>query len=100
MNDKMNIFYAATGAIVLIILSYNAVRTQTVEVVEIETEIVEVEVIKEVPVEVIKDRYIAECKSFDKAFKTHRELLGKHETFFWNDKEYNLYHKEEIKWEK
>ena len=99
MKDKMNIFYAVTAGIVLIAMSYNSVRTKTVEVVEIETEIVEVEVIKEVPVEVIVDRYVAECKSFDKAFKTHRELLGKHETFFWNDKEYNLYHKEEIKWE-
>ena len=39
MSDKMNIFYAATGAIVLIILSYNAVRTKTVEVVEVQTEI-------------------------------------------------------------
>ena len=97
MENKMNVFYAATAAIVLIIISYNAVRTKTVEVVE--THIEQVEVIKEVPVEIVVDRYIAECNSFNEAFKTHRELLGKHETFFWNGKEYNLYHKEEIKWE-
>ena len=100
MKDKMNIFYAVTAGIVLIAMSYNSVRTKTVEVVETNTVYEEVEVIKEVPVEVIVDRYVFECKSFDQAFKTHRELLGKHETFFWNDKEYNLYHKEEIKWEK
>ena len=97
MENKMNVFYAATAGIVLIIMSYNAVRTETVEVIE--THIEEVEVIKEVPVEVIVDRYISECTSFDEAFKTHRELLGKHKTFFWNGKEYSLYHKEELKWE-
>ena len=100
MKDKMNIFYAVTAGIVLIAMSYNSVRTKTVEVVDTNTVYEEVEVIKEVPVEIIVDRYVSECKSFDQAFKTHRELLGKHETFFWNDKEYNLYHKEEIKWEK
>jgi len=88
---NMNIFYAIAACVTLIIVSYNAVRTKTVEVVKTEL----VEVIKEVPV----DKIVSECESFDQAFKTHRELLGKHETFFWNGQEYNLYHKEEIRWE-
>lgn len=92
MNDRnTNIFYAVTACVTLIIISYNAVRTETVEVVKTET----VEIVKEVPV----DRIVSECESFDAAFKTNRELLGKHETFFWNGEEYNLYHKEEIRWE-
>ena len=91
MKDKMNIFYAVTAGIVLIAMSYNSVRTKTVEVVEI---------IKEVPVEVVVEKYISECKSFEEAFNVHRELLGKHKTFYWNGKEYSLYHKEEIKSEK
>ena len=92
MDRNTNIFYAITACVTLIIISYNAVRTETVEVVKTEL----VEVIKEVPV----DKIVSECESFDQAFKTHRELLGKHETFFWNGEEYNLYHKEEIKWER
>ena len=91
MNDRnTNIFYAVTACVTLIIISYNAVRTNTVEVIK--TEIVEV--IKEVEVEKI----VSECKTFDEAFKLHRELFGKHGTFFWNGKEYNLYHKEEVIW--
>ena len=37
MKDKMNIFYAVTAGIVLIAMSYNSVRTKTVEVVETNT---------------------------------------------------------------
>ena len=98
MNNKTNnIICAVLGCALIGVISYNSVKTriEVHEVVEIETEVIEV--IKEVPVEVV--RYISECTSFDEAFKTHRELLGKHETFFWNGQEYNLYHKEEIKWE-
>ena len=87
---NMNIFYAIAACLTIVIISYNAVRTETVEVIK--TEIVEVELIKEVVVEKI----ISECKTFDEAFKLHRELFGKHGTFFWNGKEYHLYFREEI----
>ena len=94
MKNKMNIFYASAACLTLIILSYNAMSTKINKVVEVEV----VEVTKEVPVEVV--RYVSECTSYDESFKAHRELLGKHGTFIWNGKEYNLYHKEEIKWER
>jgi SOS-response transcriptional repressor LexA len=90
MNKTERYFYCITAVILITIVSYNAVRTKTVEVTN--TEIVEIEVIKEVEVE----KMVSECKTFDEAFKVHREFFGKHGTFFWNGKEYHLYFREEI----
>ena len=90
MSKTERYFYCITAVILVMVISFNAVRTKTVEVIN--TEIVEVEVIKEVEVE----KLVSECKTFDEAFKIHREFFGKHKTFFWNGKEYNLYYKEEI----
>ena len=94
---KANMIGAALGVLLIAIISFNSVRTKTntEEIVKVEV----VEIIKEVPVEVVVEKYISECKSFEEAFNVHRELLGKHKTFYWNGKEYNLYYKEEIKWE-
>ena len=49
MNKTERYFYCITAVILITIVSYNAVRTKTVEVTN--TEIVEIEVIKEVEVE-------------------------------------------------
>ena len=94
---KANMIGAALGVLLIAIISFNSVRTKinTEEVVKVEV----VEIVKEVPVEVVIEKYISECKSFDESFRIHRELLGKSGTFFWKGQEYNLYHKEEIKWE-
>ena len=83
-------FYSILACTMIVIISFNSVRTETVEIVTTKEIPIEVIVTKEVEV------VITECQTFDEAFKVNRELRGKHSTFFWNGKEYNSYFKEEI----